>query len=87
MGMFSKSFQRFTSWIDPATAFIGRETGISDYFVKQTPYSKLPPPMPDQASITQAQTLQEAKDAALRYGRASTVLSDTGAGGGDKLGP
>lgn len=49
----------------------------------------LPPVMPDQAALTQAQTLQESKDAALRYGRASTVLTGTGPSGttGDKLGP
>ena len=48
-----------------------------------------PPVMPDQATLNQAQTLQESKDAALRYGRASTVLTNTGAANttGDKLGP
>lgn len=48
-----------------------------------------PPVMPDQSTLTQAQTLQESKDAALRYGRASTVLTNTGAANttGDKLGP
>lgn len=48
-----------------------------------------PPVMPDQSTLTQAQTLQESKDAALRYGRASTVLTNTGASNttGDKLGP
>lgn len=53
------------------------------------PSPGLPPVMPDQASITQAQTLQESKDAALRYGRAATVLTGTGPGTptGDKLGP
>lgn len=87
MGMFSKSFQGFTSWIDPATAFIGRATGISNYLVKQTPYGKPPPLMPDQQTLLQEQTLQESRDAALRYGRAATVLSNPGVGGGDKLGP
>lgn len=55
-----------------------------------SPLAPTPPPvMPDQASITQAQTLQEAKDASMRYGRAATVLTNTGAGNttGDKLGP
>lgn len=48
-----------------------------------------PPVMPDQTTLLQAQTLQESKDAALRYGRASTVLTNTGAANttGDKLGP
>jgi hypothetical protein len=48
-----------------------------------------PPVMPDLTSQTQAATLQESKDAAVRYGRASTVLTGTGASGttGDKLGP
>jgi hypothetical protein len=45
--------------------------------------------MPDQATLTQAQTLQESKDAAMRYGRAATVLTGTGADAttNDKLGP
>jgi hypothetical protein len=53
------------------------------------PTLKPPPVMPDLATLTQAQTLQESKDAALRYGRASTVLTNTGAENttGDKLGP
>jgi len=48
-----------------------------------------PPVMPDQASTLQASQLQESKDAALRYGRASTVLTGTGASSttSDKLGP
>jgi hypothetical protein len=48
-----------------------------------------PPVMPDLATQTQAQTLAESKDAALRYGRAATVLSNPGgaASTGDKLGP
>lgn len=50
---------------------------------------KPPPVMPDQTSLLQAQTLQESKDAALRYGRAATVLSNPGGASptGDKLGP
>lgn len=50
---------------------------------------RAPPVMPDQSMLTQAQTLQESKDAALRYGRAATVLSNPGgaSGTGDKLGP
>lgn len=90
MGVFSKSFQGFTSWIDPAGAFIGKETGISDYFVKK-PGPGAPPAMPDQTSVLQSQQTQEAKSAALQYGRAATVLTGTGAAGasttGDKLGP
>lgn len=49
-----------------------------------------PPVMPDQAALTREQTLQESKDAALRYGRAATVLTNPGGAGGstgDKLGP
>ena len=48
-----------------------------------------PPVMPDQATLTQAETLQESKEAAMRYGRAATVLTGTGASSttGDKLGP
>ena len=50
-----------------------------------------PPVMPDQAMLTQDQTLQESKAAAVRYGRAATVLSNPGGPGGssgsDRLGP
>lgn len=48
-----------------------------------------PPVMPDQTTTMQAAQLQEAKDASLRYGRAATVLTGTGANtaAGDKLGP
>jgi hypothetical protein len=49
-----------------------------------------PPVMPDLTQQTQLQTLQESKDAALRYGRAATILTGGGAGGSpgsDKLGP
>jgi hypothetical protein len=55
-----------------------------------SPLSPAPPPvMPDLTAQTQAATLQESKDAAVRYGRASTVLTGTGASSttGDKLGP
>lgn len=49
---------------------------------------KAPPVMPDQAALLQEQTLQESKDAAVRYGRAATVLTNPGgAASGDKLGP
>lgn len=52
---------------------------------------KAPPVMPDQSAILQQQTLQESRDAALRYGRAATVLTNPGGAGGssgsDKLGP
>lgn len=50
---------------------------------------KLPPVMPDQTTLMQSQTLQESKDAAVRYGRAATVLTGTGAASAtsDKLGP
>ena len=47
-----------------------------------------PPVMPDQSTLTREQTLQESKDAALRYGRAATVLTNPGgAPTGDRLGP
>lgn len=49
-----------------------------------------PPPktaqMPDQADILRQQQLQQAKEAAGRYGRAATILTDN-ASTGDKLGP
>lgn len=87
MGIFSNHFKQFTSWIDPAGAAVGRETGIADYFVKK-PGPGAPPPMPDQTTTMQASQLQEAKDASVRYGRAATVLTGTGAqsAAGDTLG-
>ena len=89
MGLFSKHFKQFTSWIDPAGAFVGRETGISDYLTKPEG-APGPPSMPDQASLLQAQTLQASKSAALQYGRAATILGNPGGNQGgtsDKLGP
>lgn len=44
------------------------------------------PLMPDQIQLQQEQQVQEAKDAAARYGRASTVLTTPG-DTGDRLGP
>jgi hypothetical protein len=86
--MFSNHFKQFTSWIDPAGAFVGRETGIANYFVKK-PGPGAPPAMADQTTTMQAAQLQEAKDASLRYGRAATILSSSGGevGASDKLGP
>jgi hypothetical protein len=88
MGIFSNHFKQFTSWIDPAAAFVGKETGIANFLVKKEQLG--PPAMPDQTSVLQAQQLQQGKDAALQYGRAATVLTGTGTAGataGDKLGP
>jgi hypothetical protein len=76
----------------------GAAAGMNPYSAKNvkgsigisSPLNPGPPPvMPDQSTTMQAQTLQESKDAALRYGRASTVLTNTGAANttGDKLGP
>lgn len=45
-----------------------------------------PPTMPDQTSINQAGQLEAAQSAALRQGRASTVLTSNSTTG-DKLGP
>ena len=42
--------------------------------------------MPDQNDVLNAQKLQESKDAAARFGRAATILTDN-ASTGDKLGP
>ena len=53
------------------------------------PKSPAPPkvaPMADQNDVLRQQQLQEAKDAAARYGRASTILTDNQSTG-DKLGP
>ncbi|MGH8276336.1 MAG: hypothetical protein ACRETH_06550 [Steroidobacteraceae bacterium] len=49
----------------------------------------LPPvaPMPDITQATQAGTIAEAQAAALRQGRASTVLTAPGSSSGDRLGP
>lgn len=47
---------------------------------------KPPPVMPDQVTLNQEQIQQEAQAAALRQGRASTILTSN-ASTGDKLGP
>jgi hypothetical protein len=57
MGIFSNHFKQFTSWIDPAGAFFGRETGIADVLVKKSPPA--PPGVPNwnqAAQDAQAQT-------------------------------
>lgn len=58
MGIFSKQFQRNTSWIDPAGASIGKETGLSDLFVKKggPPAPPGPPNPNDAANAAQSQT-------------------------------
>lgn len=58
MGLFSKQFKGFTSWIDPAAAAVGRETGAADWFVKKdAPPAPPGPPNPnDAANAAQAQT-------------------------------
>ncbi|MGH8266634.1 MAG: hypothetical protein ACRETS_04890 [Steroidobacteraceae bacterium] len=43
--------------------------------------------MPDITQATQAGTIAEAQAAALRQGRASTVLTAPGSSSGDRLGP
>ena len=71
-------------------AVLGTAYGTAKVLSPSGPRSPGPPPvMPDQSSIQQAQNLQEAKDAALQQGRASTVLTGTGASSntGDRLGP
>jgi hypothetical protein len=50
------------------------------------PGAPKPPPMQSQAQVTQGQQLEAAQSAALRQGRASTILTNN-AGTGDKLGP
>ena len=62
--------------------------GVSAYEVAATPKPKAPKPvpMPNQTDTLQAQQLQEAKDAAARYGRAATILTNNDTNG-DKLGP
>jgi hypothetical protein len=53
---------------------------------KRPPGAPAPPLMPSQALVTQGQTLEAAQAAAVRQGRASTILTDN-ADTGDKLGP
>lgn len=56
---------------------------------KLAPKAKAPPPtplMPNVQQQDQAAQLQEAKDAAGRYGRAATLLTNN-ADTGDRLGP
>ncbi|MGH8200319.1 MAG: hypothetical protein ACREVO_08130 [Steroidobacteraceae bacterium] len=50
------------------------------------PGAPKPPLMVDQSQVTQGQTLEAAQAAALRQGRASTILTSN-ANTGDKLGP
>lgn len=58
MGVFSKHFAQATSWIDPAGAFVGRETGISKYLTK-----KEGPPGPPQApNVSTAANLAQQQD-------------------------
>jgi hypothetical protein len=74
----------------PQLVMMGAALAGTAYEATRKPPRPSPPPvMPDQTTTLQAQTLQESKDAALRYGRASTVLTNTGAANttGDKLGP
>ncbi len=59
---------------------------VSTVLAPSAPRMGAPPPMPDQAAVTQAAQLKEAQMAAQRQGRLSTVLT-TPATTGDKLGP
>ena len=88
MGVFGHGFQQFTERFDRAGDWIGRQTGIVGYLEKKPPPGP-PPAMPDSTSVLQSQQLQESKDAAVRYGRAATVLTSASAGGGasETLGP
>jgi hypothetical protein len=57
MGIFSNHFKQATSWIDPAGAFLGRETGLANYFVKKN--APPPPGVPnpnDAANAAQSTT-------------------------------
>ena len=58
MGLFSNHFKQATSWIDPAGAFVGRETGLADWMVKKggPPAPPGPPNPNDAANAAQAQT-------------------------------
>jgi len=74
MALFSKHFAQATSWIDPAGAFVGRETGITGALVK-----KEGPPGPPQApNVSTAANLSQQQDD-LRQ-RQRGVLSNIFAG-------
>ena len=74
MSLFSKHFAQATSWIDPAGAFVGRETGIKDYLVKK----ENPPGPPQAPNISTAANLSQQQDD-LRQ-RQRGVLSNIFAG-------
>lgn len=78
------------SWLISALV-AGGAAAASGALTKKPASPGLPPVMPDQTSVLQAQQLQTAKEASLQYGRAATVLTGTGAAGagptGDRLGP
>ena len=58
MGLFSKHFAQFTSWVDPAAAAVGRSSGIANYLVK-----KEGPPGPPQApNVSTAGNLAQQQD-------------------------
>jgi hypothetical protein len=58
MSLFSNSFAKATSWIDPAGAAIGRNTGIQGYLTK-----KPGPPAPPQApNVSTAANLTQQQD-------------------------
>lgn len=60
--------------------------GAAGAFSPKVPKPKPPPLMQSQAQLTQAQQLEAARSAAMRRGRASTLLT-TNADTGDRLGP
>lgn len=58
MGIFSKHFAQFTSWVDPAGAAIGRATGITGALVRK----ENPPGPPQAPNVSTAANLAQQQD-------------------------
>lgn len=58
MGIFSKHFAQFTSWVDPAGAFVGRESGIAGALIKK----ENPPGPPQAPNVSTAANLAQQQD-------------------------
>jgi hypothetical protein len=79
MGIFSNHFKQATSWIDPAGAFLGRETGIADMMVKKAPPQ--PPGVPNQNdALNAAQSQTDAMRA--RRGMLANIYAGSQQGAG-----
>jgi hypothetical protein len=58
MGIFSKHFAQFTSWIDPAAAAVGRSTGVTNALVRK----ENPPGPPQAPNVSTAANLTQQQD-------------------------